>query len=61
MPHRPPPTDADVVAQARAWLDRQHDRAYQQVPRLLCETPAEAIGEALGQLSTANCGRAAAT
>jgi hypothetical protein len=51
MPHRPP-TDADAVARARAWLDRQHRRAHRQVLRLLCETPAEAISQALGQLST---------
>jgi hypothetical protein len=52
MSHRPPPTDADAVQRARAWLDRQHDRAHQQVLRLLCETPTEAISHALGQLST---------
>ncbi len=52
MPRRPPPTDADAVQRARAWLDRQHDRAHRQVLRLLCETPTEAISQALGQLST---------
>jgi hypothetical protein len=52
MPHRPPPTDQDAVQRARAWLDRQHQRAHRQVLRLLCETPAEAISQALGQLST---------
>jgi hypothetical protein len=52
MPCRPPPTDTDAVARARAWLDRQHQRAHRQVLVLLCETPAEAISQALGQLST---------
>jgi len=52
MPRRPPPTDSDAVERARAWLDRQHQRAHRQVLRLLCETPAEAISQALGQLST---------
>jgi uncharacterized membrane protein YccC len=52
MPRRPPPTDSDAIQRARAWLDRQHRRAHRQVLRLLCETPAEAISQALGQLST---------
>jgi hypothetical protein len=52
MPRRPPPTAQDAVARARAWLDRQHQRAHRQVLRLLCETPAEAISQALSQLST---------
>jgi hypothetical protein len=52
MAHRPPPTDHDAVARARAWLDRQHQRAHRQVLRLLCETPAEAISQSLSQLST---------
>jgi hypothetical protein len=52
MPRRPPPTDQDAIERARAWLDRQHDRAHRQVLRLLCETPTEAISQALGQLST---------
>jgi hypothetical protein len=52
MPRRPPPTDADAIHRARAWLDRQHQRAHRQVLALLCETPAEAISQALGQLST---------
>jgi hypothetical protein len=52
MARRPPPTDSDAVERARAWLDHQHQRAHRQVLRLLCETPAEAISQALGQLST---------
>jgi hypothetical protein len=52
MPRRPPPSDHDATQRARAWLDRQHERAHRQVLRLLCETPAEAISQALGQLST---------
>jgi hypothetical protein len=52
MARRPPPTDHDAVARARAWLDRQHQRAHRQVLRLLRETPAEAVSQALAQLST---------
>jgi hypothetical protein len=52
MPHRPPPTERDAVARARAWLDHQHQRAHRQVLRLLRETPAEAISQAQSQLST---------
>jgi hypothetical protein len=52
MPRRPPPTEQDAVQRARAWLDQQHQRAHRQVLRLLCETPTEAISQALRQLST---------
>jgi hypothetical protein len=52
MPRRPPPSDADAVTRARAWLDRHHDRAHRLVLALLCEPPTEAISQALGQLNT---------
>jgi hypothetical protein len=52
MPQRPLPTGSDALQGARAWLELQHQRAHRQVLRLGCETPAEVISQALGQLST---------
>lgn len=61
MPQRPLPTNSDALQGARAWLELRHQRAHRQVLRLLCETPAEAISQALGQLSTGSCAPLAAT
>jgi hypothetical protein len=57
MPRRPPPppTDADAVQRARAWLDRQHDRAHQKVLRLLCETPPRRSARPLTSSAPASC------
>jgi hypothetical protein len=52
MPHRPPPTDADAIQRARAWLDRQHDRATSRCCGYRAKPPTEPISQALGQLST---------